>query len=38
MILYKWGADRDEPIPIWNKYDENGNINTDSEINKGMIK
>lgn len=38
MILYKWGADRDEPIPIWNKYDENGNINTDIEINKGMIK
>ena len=40
MKLYKWGADREEPIEIWSKYDENGNLNTDDqpvEQNKGLI-
>ena len=35
MKLYKWGADLNEPVEIWSKYDANGNI---TELNKGNIK
>ncbi len=39
MKLYKWGADRPEPIEIYSKYDENGNLNDHDtvEVNKGAI-
>ena len=29
MKMYKWGSDLPEPIEIWSRYDENGNINKD---------
>ena len=38
MKLYKWGADRPEPIEIYSKYDEEGNLNNyEGEVNKGAI-
>ena len=26
MKAYKWGADLDEPVELWSRYDENGDI------------
>lgn len=39
MKLYKWGADRPEPIEIYSRYNEDGTINMDEagELNKGNI-
>lgn len=43
MKLYKWGADRPEPIEIYSRYNDDGTINMDDgsnsgEMNKGEIK
>jgi len=27
MKMYKWGADLTEPVEVYSRYDENGNIN-----------
>jgi len=32
MKVYKWGGDLTEPIEIWSKYDENGNINKQVKV------
>ena len=38
MKLYKWGADRPEPIEIFSRYNEDGTINMDTgESNKGLV-
>ena len=37
MKAYKWGADLDEPIEVWSRYDENGNVNKFVEMNKGKL-
>ena len=31
MKAYKWGAELEEPVEIWSRYDENGNINKSIE-------
>jgi hypothetical protein len=40
MKLYAWGADRQEPIEIYSRYNEDGTINMEGagELNKGNIK
>ena len=44
MVMYKWGADLSEPIKLYSRYDENGNINKNVEkeivndINNTSIK
>jgi hypothetical protein len=43
MKLYAWGADRQEPIEIYSRYNEDGTINMEgatqgTELNKGNIK
>ena len=30
LKLYKWGAELPEPVEIWSKYDENGNLNANA--------
>ena len=38
MTLYKWGADRPEPIEIYSRYNDDGTINMDTgEANKGLV-
>jgi len=37
MKAYKWGGTTDEPVLLWSRYDENGNINKKVELNKGSI-
>ncbi len=38
MKLYKWGADRPEPIEIFSRYNDDGTINMDTgEGNKGLV-
>ena len=40
MKLYKWGANRPEPIEIYSRYNEDGTINMEEagEVNKGNLK
>lgn len=38
MKLYKWGADREEPIEIFSRYNEDGTINMEGqELNHGAL-
>ena len=38
MKVYKWGGDLPEPIEIWSKYDDNGNINKQMNLGEGGDK
>jgi hypothetical protein len=40
MKAYKWGAELDEPVLLWSRYDENGNISkgVNTELNKGKLE
>lgn len=37
MKAYKWGGTTDEPVELWSRYDEQGNINKKVELNKGNL-
>ena len=40
MKSYKWGAELPEPVELWSRYDEDGNVNKEVnvEMNKGKIE
>jgi len=38
MKMYKWGANLNEPVELWSRYDENGNLNKNKDINKQSAK
>ena len=40
MKSYKWGAELDEPVELWSRYDEAGNVNKSvaTEMNKGKLE
>ena len=40
MKAYKWGAELDEPVELWSRYDENGNVSKGlkTELNKGKLE
>ena len=40
MKSYKWGAELDEPVELWSRYDDAGNVNksVNVEMNKGKLE
>ena len=40
MKSYKWGAELDEPVELWSRYDDAGNVNKSvaTEMNKGKLE
>ena len=38
MKMYKWGGTLTEPVELWTRYDENGNLNKTSDLNNDTAK